>query len=116
MDKTKFIGEIRKAKVDIDKDYLKKVINESLVPLPNNNDGDLNLIIVMEELSELQKEISKYIRGYDNKIEMIEELGDVYIGIKYIQELLNISDELLFKAINVKLDRQNDRNYKLSKI
>ena len=41
---------------------------------------------------------------------LIEELGDVYLGVKYVQEIFDISDEILAKAVNVKLSRQNIRN------
>ena len=70
----------------------------------------MNIIIVMEELAEFQQELSKTLRGKNNQISLIEEMADTYLGIKYIQEIFDISDETLAKAINVKLNRQNERN------
>ena len=41
---------------------------------------------------------------------LIEELADVYLSVKITQEIFDISDETLAKAVNVKLSRQNIRN------
>lgn len=115
MDREKFLDMLNNADETIDKNYCNNVVNKSLSSIPdaNNTTGTLNLLIVMEELAELQQELSKYIRGRDSYAGVIEELADVYLGIKYVQNILGISDELLNKAINVKLDRQANRNKNL---
>lgn len=112
MDQNKFIEKMQDAKTEIDAIYCEKVIRNSLRPIDDtlNQPGCMNLVIVMEELAELQQAISKSIRGKETKVNLIEELADTYLGIKYVQEIFNISDETLAKAINVKLDRQNERN------
>lgn len=76
----------------------------------NNVNGSLNLIIVMEELAELQQEISKFLRNKGDKIGLIEELADVLLGVGYVKDICNISDEDIIKALNVKMERQNKRN------
>ena len=70
----------------------------------------MNTIIIMEELAELQQELSKALRGKGERMSLIEELADTYLSVKYAQEIFDISDETLAKAVNVKLNRQNQRN------
>lgn len=70
-----------------------------------NPRGHRNLIVVMEELSELSKEISKELRGKGDKFNITEELADVILGIFYVQEICGISDDMLCKAVNIKVDR-----------
>lgn len=75
-----------------------------------NKEGTLNLIIVMEEFSELIQQVSKYIRGKDNHYELLEEVADGYLCLEYIKDLCGLSDVEINKAINVKLARQAKRN------
>lgn len=67
--------------------------------------GTRNLIIVIEELAELQQQLSKYLRGNADRIGLIEEYADVVVGLDYIKHICNITDEEINKAINVKIDR-----------
>lgn len=67
--------------------------------------GTRNLIIVMEELAELQQEISKYLRGKSDHLALVEECADVIMGLDYVKHICNITDEEINKAINVKIDR-----------
>ena len=66
----------------------------------------------MEELSELQKEISKELRGKGDKVNVLEELADVQIVIYYVKKILGISNEDIEKAISVKIDRLASIVYK----
>lgn len=70
--------------------------------------GLTSLIIVMEELSELQKEVSKLARGRGNKINLLEEMADVSIVLERLKVLMNIQNDELNAAINVKIDRFRD--------
>ena len=112
MDKALFIEKMKDASSTINNDYCTDVIRNSLrnIKEEQNQKGTMNIIIVMEELAEFQQELSKTLRGKNNQISLIEEMADTYLGIKYIQEIFDISDETLAKAINVKLNRQNKRN------
>ena len=78
----------------------------------NNIPGVLNCVIAMEEFAECSKEISKFIRGKGNRENLIEEIGDVLICLKEIQDLYSIKDEEIDNAIEMKLDRQHERNKK----
>ena len=73
-----------------------------------NPRGHRNLIIVMEELAELGKEIAKELRGKGDFTAILEELADVQLGIWYVQEVVGISDDQLQKALHVKLERLSD--------
>lgn len=69
-----------------------------------------HVIICIEECSELQQTLTKLIRGKtEDKMHILEEMADVILAIKYLQNKLNISDEELNKAICVKAKRNYDR-------
>ena len=112
MDKQLFEKKLSEMSSTIDKEYCKDVIRKSLRDIPENQNqkGTMNVIIIMEELSELIKELSKIIRGKGERMALIEELADVALCINYIQEIFDVSDEILARAINVKLYRQDQRN------
>ena len=62
-------------------------------------------IVAMEELAELQKEISKELRGQGDRDGILEELADVMIVCANIMNLQRISDVELRTATAIKLDR-----------
>lgn len=63
------------------------------------------LIIAIEEMSELTKEITKNIRGKENYNEILEELTDCYIMLENIRQIFNISDV----EINIEADKKLER-------
>ena len=87
-------------------DVLKKSVESNFYD--GNPRGHRNLIIVMEELAELSKEISKELRGKGDNINILEELADVQLGIYYVQEICGITNEELNKAMNIKMRRLED--------
>lgn len=108
MKKEKFLEELEKADVDIiNVSWRERVIRNSIDSnLPDGNPrGHRNLIITIEELSELQKEVSKELRGKGDRIAILEEIADVKVCMMYLKELLNISDYDIEKAVQVKLER-----------
>lgn len=104
MDKNIFTEKFAKAKPILHKEWISEVLVESIDSnlKDGNPRGHRNLIIVMEELAELSKEISKELRGKGDEISILEELADVQLCIYYIQEICGISNDALCKAINVK--------------
>lgn len=62
-------------------------------------------IVAMEELSELQKEISKELRGQGDRDGILEELADVMIVCRNIMNLQKITDAELRAATSIKLER-----------
>lgn len=62
-------------------------------------------LICVEELSELQKELTKQLRNKGNMHDLVEEMADVYICLKTIQTGMFISDREINEAIVEKTDR-----------
>lgn len=61
--------------------------------------------IVMEELAELQQQVSKQIRGYGDETGLLEEMADAYICLNFLESIFDIKPEKLQKAIDVKIYR-----------
>ena len=71
--------------------------------------GKTQEIVWVEELGELQHEITKSLRGMLRKEHLIEELADVLICIEQLRIKYNISEEQLQKWIDVKHNRNLKR-------
>ena len=64
------------------------------------------LIVALEECSELQKEITKYLRGKRCPDDIAEEIADVLIMIGQLQVIYpDVSDTLINTFITKKLGR-----------
>lgn len=77
--------------------------------LLNSKSSTENKAIIIEELSELQKEITKDIRKKLNKEHLLEEMADVVIVLHMAKEIYNISESELDKVINKKMERNLSR-------
>lgn len=89
-----------------------EIIKDSINFLYKNNKekqyGENNLIIAIEELSELQQALTKWIRGMqeeENKLNIIEEIADVYLAIEYIKNIIGINSVDVNIAKKIKLQR-----------
>ena len=67
--------------------------------------GKLQLIISIEEMSELQKEICKDLRGKGNREHIIEEMADVQLVLDELKEYYGISQEEVYKVKRAKMLR-----------
>ena len=67
------------------------------------------LMIVIEEMSELTKEIIKYMRYTNNIDNILEEVADVCIMLMQVAYMFNITNDELTTKINEKLTRQEAR-------
>ena len=83
--------------------------NPDIKLLLENQSVDVNKMIAVEELSELQKEICKDLRGFDRREEIKEEMADVYICLQLLKEIYNFSDEDLEKMYERKMRRNIER-------
>ena len=70
---------------------------------------DAQLWMVIEEMSELSKEICKYKRGKDNKENIADEIADVLIMIEQLHVICDIPIETIKKHIEFKIRRLADR-------
>lgn len=69
-------------------------------------------VIAIEEMAELQKEITKNLRCESpfDFYGVLEEISDVYICLKTLQIIYGISDEDINDGIDIKLNRLAIRN------
>ena len=65
MNKKMFIAKFNQASSTINNTHCTDIIRKSLqcIPEEQNQKGSMNTVIIMEELAELQKELSKALRG-----------------------------------------------------
>lgn len=66
-------------------------------------------IVAIEELSELQKELCKALRGRSNKAAMTEEIADVYIMLGQVERMYGIKAKDVLKVIREKRKRLERR-------
>lgn len=71
--------------------------------------GQTQMIVALEELSELQKEICKGLRGKNNKESIIEEMADVYIMLEQMKLYYGIDDKAILDKVEEKNNRTRDR-------
>lgn len=83
----------------------RKIIRRSVKKFP----WKLKCIVAMEEMAELQQQLSKKIRGYEDRTGILEEMADVYICLSTLECICNISPEEMQQAIDVKLQRERGR-------
>ena len=67
------------------------------------------LIITVEELSELQKEVTKQLRNEGKMENLVEEMADVYIVMEYLKMIFAITDDDINKQVEKKLNRLENR-------
>ena len=82
----------------------KKVYEEARIRWGGHN----QLVVAIEELSELQKEICKYFRHEGSTQNLIEEVADVTIMVEQIIQMFDIEDEVQ-KVMQEKLQRLKRR-------
>ena len=70
---------------------------------------DAQLWMVIEEMSELLKEICKFKRGKDNFLEIADEMADVYIMLEQLKRLCAVPQDLIQQRIDFKFDRLRKR-------
>ena len=67
-------------------------------------DKNFTILIAIEEMSELQKELLKNInRSKNNQDKILEELCDVYIFLELIKKVYNFDDLRVSKHIDQKV-------------
>lgn len=78
---------------------------ETCKSIANHYGRESQVLIAIEEMSELTKELCKYFRRYDRKKEIIEEVADAQIMLEQIIELFGINNEV-DSMVDYKLNRQ----------
>ncbi len=72
---------------------------------------DKCLIFAIEEMSELQKELTKVLRGEGDQYGVLEEMADVFISMEYIRRAMGFEYDDLIKAENVKTVNIVDKKF-----
>lgn len=67
------------------------------------------LVVAIEEMAELVKEITKAFRGKANKSNIIEEMADVEIMLDQLKLIVEISDQDVDEIKMLKILRLNNR-------
>ena len=68
---------------------------ERIIKQSINWDGaTLKYIVAVEELSELQKEITKQLRDESEYMNFLEELADVYICLEYLKAINKVDEDI----------------------
>ena len=73
------------------------------------NGKPMQTVVAIEELSELQKELTKYIRGMGNRENLKEEVADVLIMITQIQIMYGLPDDEIKDVVDFKINRLKER-------
>lgn len=55
---------------------------------------NMQLIVALEEMSELQKEITKALRGNLHPMHLAEEVADATIMLEQVRQIFNINEEV----------------------
>ena len=67
------------------------------------------MIVAIEELSELQKELTKALRNKIDRVAILEEYVDVTIMLEQIKILYELNDKDINLMKKMKLDRLRER-------
>lgn len=66
------------------------------------------LVVALEEMSEVQKEICKALRGEPNALHLAEEVADATIMLEQVRQIFGINAEVC-KAMDAKVARLRNR-------
>lgn len=103
MNRSRFIQEL-KSDIQLSEKERRRIIRNSIKKYP----WKLKCTVAMEEFAELQQQVSKQIRGYGDKLGLLEEIADAYICLSFLESIFDVKPEDLQKAIDVKLQRERE--------
>lgn len=73
------------------------------------NGYKMQTMVAIEEMSELTKELVKFMRGEHNTDAIAEEIADVEIMLRQMKIIYDIKDEDVEKLMVIKLKRLKER-------
>lgn len=103
MNRSRFIQGL-KSDIQLSEKERKRIIRNSIKKYP----WKLKCTVAMEEFAELQQQVSKQIRGYGDKLGLLEEIADTYICLSFLESIFDVKPDDLQKAIDVKLQRERE--------
>lgn len=87
----------------------KKIEREEIYEKLFDEYGKMQVIVAIEELSELQKELCKCLRNKDSTINLLEEIADVKIMLEQIISIYGLCEEEIEYIIDKKIERTKER-------
>lgn len=103
MNRSRFIQGL-KSDIQLSEKERRRIIRNSIKKYP----WKLKCTVAMKEFAELQQQVSKQIRGYGDKLGLLEEIADAYICLSFLESIFDVKPEDLQKAIDVKLQRERE--------
>lgn len=94
MDRNKFAAGL-KSDISFTEKERRRIIRRSIKMEPWRT----KCTIAMEEFAELQQQISKQIRGYDDRIGLLEEMADAYIYLELLKSILTSARKICKKQL-----------------
>lgn len=94
MDRNKFAAGL-KSDISFTEKERRRIIRRSVKREPWRT----KCTIAMEEFAELQQQISKQIRGYDDRIGLLEEMADAYIYLELLKSILTSARKICKKQL-----------------
>ena len=88
-----------------------EVAPEPLAILYDEYGFNAQIIMAIEEMSELTKELTKFLRGKGNEVKIKEEAADVFVTVMGVKQLFGISNDDIDKEVKFKLKRALDEIY-----
>lgn len=104
MNKNEFRTRFSNASYKMDIPKKAQIISDSIDPNFIETAGTRNLIIAMEECSELMQQLILAQSGVSDRMAIIEELADVELGLDYVKILCDLEDH---KPISSIIDETN---------
>jgi hypothetical protein len=107
MDRKQLAEAMKAGNTAYDRENIRGITRRSIESAPESIDGYgvRALVIALEELSELTKELTKELRGKGDRTGIIEELSHVYLSCGYIQEVLGITDKEVQQVQMLKMEQ-----------
>lgn len=94
MDRNKFAAGL-KSDISFTEKERRRIIRRSI----NREPWRTKCTIAMEEFAELQQQVSKQIRGYNDRIGLLEEMADAYIGLELLKSILTSARKICKKQL-----------------
>ena len=101
MDRSRFIQGMN-SDIELSEKERRRIIRKSVETQP----WKLKCTIAMEEFAELTQQISKQIRGYDNRIGLLEEMADAYICLEFLKSIAFCNSSGVISKMDLRNSRQ----------
>ena len=88
MNRNRFIQGL-KSDIQFSEKERQRIIRNSIKKYP----WKLKCTVAMEEFAELQQQVSKQIRGYGDKLGLLEEIADAYICLSFLESIFDVKPD-----------------------